>query len=167
MISHLSQNHLESQLFITCALLISPRFSLSTPCQLSALRQTPCSSSDRMCFLLPWGPLPMIVLCMGYWSTPFSFLHRFIVWVSAEASRVSRSLSWLLAPIDGFLLFFDHGSVHCHLSCFLVPLLLLWTLYGVRTLLVHITVAFYDDKHSGNAISKWKNKFFISIRNTN
>lgn len=68
------------------------------------------------------GPLPMIVLCMGYLSTPLSSSHHFIVWVSAEASLVSRSLSWLLAPLSGSFLFPNHGSVHCHLSDSLSPL---------------------------------------------
>lgn len=84
-------------------------------------------------------PLPMKFPVRGiFFHSPLLL----IVWLSAEASRVSRSLFWFPAPINGSLLFPNPGSVYCRLSCILVSPLLLWKLYEGRTLRVQIIVAF-------------------------
>lgn len=74
----------------------------------------------------------------GVWIySPLSFWQQFIVWVSAEASYVVRSLSWLRAP----------GSVAWFTDCGSSPWLALFpcslfpcSVQCVRTLLVQILI---------------------------
>lgn len=73
-------------------------------CRTISLHSLPtvCFVADFFLFwlmdvLLCLQALSRVFLCMEYLSTPFSFIHLFMVWVSAEPSRVSGSLSWLPA----------------------------------------------------------------------